>query len=268
MSSISRFPAIDTNSSVTRLERGAAYFSRRWVLVFSILLGIYTGLPFLAPVFMQLGWAGPARVIYIIYSFLCHQLPERSFFLFGSKATYSLSEIQSAWQNTLNPLILRQFVGNPEMGWKVAWSDRMVSMFTSLWLFGPLWWLLRRRLKPLPWWGLILFLLPMAVDGTSHFISDLVGFGQGFRDSNAWLAALTNYALPPGFYAGDAWGSFNSLMRLLTGILFGLGIVWFGFPYLNDAFSQQARFMETRIKNHKQKNIEALIRFSSGDDTR
>ena len=84
----------------------------------------------------------------------------------------------------------------------------------------------------------------MAVDGTSHFISDLYGIGQGFRDSNAWLATLTNHAFLPGFYTGDAWGSFNSMMRLLTGILFGLGIVWFCFPYLDDAFSPQIGYIK------------------------
>jgi len=114
-------------------------------------------------------------------------------------------------------------------------------MFSSLWLFGLLWWPLRRRLKSLPWWGLALFLSPMIVDGASHFISDLAGIGQGFRDSNAWLAALTNHVLPASFYAGDAWGSFNSLMRLLTGVLFGLGVVWFGYPYLDEAFSPDTR---------------------------
>jgi uncharacterized membrane protein len=209
--------------------------------VFSIILGLYVGLPFIAPLFMKLGWDIPARVIYFIYSFLCHQLPQRSFFLFGSKATYTLPEIQSVWQYTDNLIVLRQFIGSPEIGWKVAWSDRMVSMFTSIWLFGLLWWPLRRRLKPLAWWGLVLFLLPMAVDGTSHLISDFAGIGQGFRDSNTWLAALTYNAFPTGFYAGDEWGSFNSLMRLLTGFLFGLGIVWFSFPYLDNALSQPAR---------------------------
>ncbi len=205
----------------------------------SIILGIYVGLPFLAPVFMHAGWDGAARVIYFIYSWLCHQLPQRSFFLFGSKFTFSLAEVQNAWQNTLRPEILRQFIGNSQMGWKVAWSDRMVSMFTSLWLFGILWWLVRRRLKPLPWWGLLLFLLPMAVDGTSHFFSDLSGIGQGFRNGNMWLAVLTHHIFPLPFYSGDAWGSFNSLMRLLTGFLFGLGIVWYTYPYLDKAFTSQ-----------------------------
>jgi len=236
------------------MEQWLYHFSRRWILAFGLVLGIYVGLPFLAPILMKLGWESPARVIYLIYSFLCHQLPQRSYFLFGSKVTYSLPEVQAAWQNTFNPLVLRQFIGNPEMGWKVAWSDRMVSMFTSLWLFGLMWWPLRRWLKPLPWWGLVLFLLPMFVDGTSHFISDLLGIGQGFRDSNIWLATLTKGAFSPGFYAGDAWGSFNSLMRLLTGILFGLGIVWFGLPYLDEVFNQEVRFMATRINDYSQRS--------------
>ncbi len=209
----------------------------RWIAWFGLLFGVYAGLPFLAPVFMHVGWTGAGKAIYFVYSFLCHQLPERSFFLFGSKFTYSLPEIQAAWQNTNNLLVLRKFIGNPEMGWKVAWSDRMVSMFTSLWLFGLLWWPLRERLPKLSVWGLALFLLPMAVDGGTHFLSDLTGIGQGFRDTNLWLASLTHNAFRPEFYAGDAWGSFNSLMRLLTGLLFGLGIVWFMFPYLDDTLS-------------------------------
>jgi len=254
---------LSAQTQPTRLERLIAYTGRRWIVIFGLGLGVYAGLPFLAPVLMHLGWTAPARVIYIIYSFLCHQLPQRSYFFFGSKVTYSLPEIQAAWRNTLDPLILRQFIGNPEMGWKVAWSDRMVSMFASLWLLGLLWWPLRHRLKFLPWWGLVLFLLPMTVDGTTHFISDLAGIGQGFRDSNVWLASLTNYSFPPGFYAGDAWGSFNSLMRLLTGVLFGLGIVWFGFPYLDDFFIQEASILTNRIKPNPLKDVEDFVRLSS-----
>ena len=215
------------------------FLRRYWIIPLSITLGVYVGLPFLAPIFMHLGWNSASRVIYFVYSWLCHQLPERSFFLFGPKFTYSLTEVQNAWQNTFNPVILRQFIGNPAMGWKIAWSDRMVSMFTSLWLFGLLWWFVRRRLKPLPWWGLILFLLPMAVDGTSHFISDLAGIGQGFRAENLWLVELTRHIFLTSFYSGDAWGSFNSLMRLLTGLLFGIGSVWYTYPYLDKAFTLQ-----------------------------
>ena len=219
-----------------RLNRGAYRFAKYWLLSFSLLIGLYVGLPFLAPVFMAAGFEFPARIIYGIYSFLCHQLPQRSYFLFGQQFTYSLPEIQAVWQNTTSFGVLRQFIGNPQMGWKVAWSDRMVSMYTSILIFSWIWYALRRRLGKLSWQGLLLFLLPMAVDGLSHMVSDISGIGQGFRDSNAWLASLTNNSLPASFYAGDAWGSFNSIMRILSGIFFGAGVVWFGYPYLAEYF--------------------------------
>ncbi len=206
--------------------------SRHWFAAFLIVYGLWVWTPFLAPVFMRLGWDGAGKAVYFIYSFFCHQLPERSFFFFGQKPMYSLGEIQSAWQNTNNPLILRQFIGNPEMGWKVAWSDRMISFYTSVWIVAALWFPFRRKVKPLAWWGFGLLLLPMALDGGTHFISDLAGIGNGFRDTNVWLAMLTKDSLPATFYAGDALGSFNSLMRLITGPLAGLAIVWLAFPYL------------------------------------
>jgi uncharacterized membrane protein len=151
---------------------------------------------------------------------------------------YTLSEIQSAWQDTINPMILRQFIGNAGMGWKIAWSDRMISFYTSIWIFAVVWSFFRRKIKPLPWWGFVLLLLPIALDGGTHMISDLFGIGQGFRDSNQWLTLLTNHSLPVSFYVGDAIGSFNSLMRLVTGLLAGLGIVWLAFPFLEDSLAQ------------------------------
>lgn len=221
-------------------DRFMEKFSQRWILFTSLLIGLYVGLPFLAPVFMHLGWAGPGKAIYFVYSLLCHQLPERSYFLFGNHVSYSIPEIQAVWQGADKFLTLRKFIGNPEMGWKVAWSDRMVSMFTSLLPFGLLWSVLPKRIRRIPWWGLILFLLPMAIDGGTHMISDFAGIGNGFRDSNLWLAALTQYAFRPEFYAGDALGSFNSLARILSGVFFAAGMVWFGYPYLDEGFRDVA----------------------------
>lgn len=132
------------------------------------------------------------------------------------------------------------------MGWKVAWSDRMVSMYASLLVFGLLWWPVRRRVRPLPWWCLVLFLLPMALDGGSHMISDLWGIGEGFRYTNEWLTRLTNNSFPMNFYLGDRLGTFNSWMRLLTGVLFGAGVVWFSFPHLHTYFAYKARLLERR----------------------
>ncbi len=208
------------------------WFSNHWFETFLIVYGVWVFMPFLAPVFMHMGWTGAGKAIYFVYSFFCHQLPERSFFLFGQKTTYSLDEIRVAWQDTSNPMILRQFIGNESMGWKIAWSDRMISFYTSVWWFAVIWFPLRRKLKPLSWWSFALFLFPIIMDGGTHAISDLAGIGQGFRDTNVWLAVLTNNILPVSFYAGDALGSFNSLMRFMTGLLAGLAIGWLAFPYV------------------------------------
>jgi len=222
-----------------RIQAPTSVIARNWWTLFCLSYGIFIGLPFLAPVFMHWGWEIPARWIYSIYSLLCHQLPERSLFLFGPHSMLSLGQVQAAWKDTLNPLVLRQFIGNPELGWKVAWSDRMVAMYAAIFLFALLWRPFRRHIQPLPWWGFMLLLLPMAIDGTSHLISDLWGIEQGFRQANLWLVILTRNSLPAGFYAGNALGSFNSYMRWLSGLFFGLAVVWFGFPYLEQAFESE-----------------------------
>lgn len=237
-----RFAQIDANYLSNRPGRLVYGLARHWWLAISLLLFAFAGLPWLAPLFMELGWTRAANGIYWFYSTQCHQLPQRSFFLFGASPTYSLSEIQAAWQNTNNALVLRQFIGNPQLGWKVAWSDRMVAMYGSMLLWGLVFWPLRKRVRSLPWWGLALLLFPLAIDGSTHLISDLLGgIGGGFRTDNAWLADLTNHVFPATFYAGDALGSFNSSVRLVTGLLFGLGIVWFLYPRFQAATS---RFVE------------------------
>jgi len=230
-----------------RIVHLALNFARHWLLFINLSIGVWVGLPWLAPLFIHLGWEKAANIIYLIYSFQCHQLPQRSFFLFGSQSMHSLSQIQATGVDITSPLLLRQFIGNTEMGWKVAWSDRMVTMYTSILLFGMVYSLFRKLLKPLSFLGFALLLLPMAVDGGTHAISDLAGIGQGFRDSNAWLAMMTGNLLPAAFYAGDALGSFNSWMRLITGFLFGLAVVWLMHPYMSEFFADYANNLNAKL---------------------
>ena len=79
-------------------------------------------------------------------------------------------------------------------------------------------------------------------------ISDLTGIGNSFRDSNAWLVALTWNMLPTWFYAGDALGSFNSWLRLITGALLGLGVVWFVYPYFEQFMHTEADRVEAKLR--------------------
>lgn len=88
----------------------------------------------------------------------------------------------------------------------------------------------------------------MLLDGGTHMVSDLAGLGHGFRDSNAWLAWLTGHVFPPTFYAGDALGSFNSWMRLLTGALFGVGVVWLVFPHVERTAHEAGNELEAKLR--------------------
>jgi uncharacterized membrane protein len=225
-------------SLATRIGR---WFESHWLLTFNVAWGVFVILPWLAPIFMTLGLTWPGRAVYFIYNFFCHQLPERSWFLFGSQISYSQAEIAAAWNRPLsaisNELIRRQFIGTPELGWKVAWSDRMISMYGGIFLFGLLyaWWRERGfQARGMPWWLFLLFLVPMALDGTTHLINDVLRLD--FRQTNEWAAILTNYILPTDFYAGDHFGSLNSLLRLITGILFGFGVVGFLWPLMEAEF--------------------------------
>lgn len=240
-----------------RSDRFLLWLSRHWLLAFNIVWGAFVIGPWLAPIFMQLGVSGPANGIYWFYQFFCHQLPERSYFLFGSQPMYSLQQVQSVFPAT-DPSILRQFVGNADFGWKVAYSDRMVAMYTTFWFASIGFAFLRRRVSPLPIWGYILMLLPMAIDGGTHFLSDLqagANFGSGFRDANIWLVQLTNNAFPASFYAGDGLGSFNSIMRILTGVLFGIASVWLAFPYAEAAFAEAREELDYRLKKMKREAL-------------
>ena len=71
------------------------------------------------------------------------------------------------------------------------------------------------------------------MDGTTHLVSDWqAGIAAGFRYTNDWLVALTGGRFSDTFYIGDAWGSFNSWMRLISGALFGIALVGWMFPLL------------------------------------
>ena len=123
------------------------------------------------------------------------------------------------------------------MGWKVAWSDRMVSFYFLTPVFGIIYAILRRfgcSIRPISLKLLLLLLLPMFLDVITHIASD-ISFGisaNGFRDTNAWLALITGNVFA-AIYAGDHFGTFNWWMRLPTGALAAWGVAFFAFPWLD-----------------------------------
>lgn len=198
-------------------DRMVLGIARHWVAFFGIVLLLYVGIPFLAPVLMQVGLPGPARVIYLIYSPACHQLPDRSYFLFGEQRVYTLEELETA--NVLpgeGLLERRRYIGDETLGWKVALCERDVAIYGSMVLAGIVFALLRGRVRRLPLPVFVLFVIPIAVDGLTQLF--------GLRTSNWWL-------------------------RTLTGALFGAGVVWLVYPYIQESMDDIRRNLEKKYAN-------------------
>ena len=215
------------------------WIARHWLAWFTALTGMWVTLPWLAPMLMHAGATWPAYLIYLLYSPQCHQLPQRSYFLFGDRLMVPLADILSV-TGPSDPLELRWFVGAPDLGWKVAWSDRMVSLYTPLFLGAATYAICGRCWRPLRWrWALLLPYLPLLIDGLSHLVDDT--FRLGIRADNAWLAAVTGNLFTQAFYTGDALGSFNWWARLLTGLLASAAFVRQVYPLLDRGFASLAR---------------------------
>lgn len=197
--------------SVGKIGRAAdglvSWVARHWLALFNTAWGIYVGAPFLAATLMHLGLVAPASVIYRIYSFFCHQLPDHSYFLFGPAFAPTRETLLAAGMpNTTNILIERTFIGNAEIGWKVALCQRDVAIYSAVFLTGILFALFRDRIRGgISWQWLVLFAVPMAIDGVTQTI--------GWRESNWWL-------------------------RAVTGALFGVGAVLWAYPFIDTAMRE------------------------------
>lgn len=162
-----------------RIDDAARWGLRHWLLFANGLALLYAGLPWLAPLARASGHERLGTLLFLIYTPLCHQRPERSFYVHG---------------------------------YQVAYCHRCTAMYTALAAGGLAFGLLRRRIKPAPIWLAGLLLLPMLLDGGTHLIDDVLGLG--LRGD------------------GDAIGTLNFWLRMLTGVLFAVAAVIAVYPRL------------------------------------
>ncbi len=193
-------------SAVARFADGVVLgIARHWLLLINLAVGVYLFLPLAAPVLVNAGYERPARLIYSLYSFACHQLPERSYFLFGQEPLYSLTTLEANGVTPDGNLFERRvFTGNPTIGYKTALCQRDIAIYGTVLLGGLIFGLVRRRVRAPGVKVYLLFLIPIALDGFSQLF--------GLRMSNWWL-------------------------RTLTGALFGGASVWLAYPYLEEAMN-------------------------------
>jgi uncharacterized membrane protein len=108
-------------------------------------------------------------------------------------------------------LAAHDFLGNPQMGYKMTLCGRDIAIYTALFIGGVIYSIpkVRRRLRPVPLYiYIILGVMPIAIDGFSQLL--------GYPPFNLWPSRET---LP--------------IFRVLTGALFGIMNAWLGFPYID-----------------------------------
>ncbi|MCX2726511.1 DUF2085 domain-containing protein [Thermomicrobium sp. 4228-Ro] len=154
------------------VDRLVGIWARHWLATLNLLTGLFAALPLLAPWLVATGHPKLAAPIYFAYRFVCHQRPDRSFFLFGEQ---------------------------------VAYCQRDLAIYVGVFVLGLVFVLVRHRLPPLSWRGAVLLALPVALDGTTQLV--------GLREST-WQ------------------------LRLFTGTLFALAVVWFVYPRLEVGFAE------------------------------
>ncbi|MEW6718047.1 MAG: DUF2085 domain-containing protein [Chloroflexota bacterium] len=219
--------------SISRLDRLAYWFSRHYLLVFNLLVIVYVGLPFAAPVLMKVGASRPARVIYFIYGMLCHQLAFRSWFLFGEQPFYPRAAAgvvgvipygEATGLSEFDVVTAAKFIGNELLGYKVALCQRDVAIYAGILLFGLIFALSKRRLPSLHWslWFL-LGILPIGIDGLTQVMSQPPINLLPYRES-----------MP--------------LLRTFTGLSFGFFNAWLGYPMIEEAMADTRRFMAAKFQ--------------------
>lgn len=122
---------------VLLLNRLILGIANHWLLLLNFAVGLYVGLPVLAPLLMARGQTGFPNAIYFTYRFVCHQMPSRSFFIAGHQ---------------------------------MAICQRDVAIYGSMFIAGLGFNLVRKRLKPLSWQSFVVLITPMAVDGTLQLL--------------------------------------------------------------------------------------------------
>jgi uncharacterized membrane protein len=211
-------PSPRARQFILLVDRLSLSLARHWLIFVILILAIMACLPVLAPILMYYGFTAPAQLIYLIYSFTCHQLAYRSFFFFGAQPAYTVNQLQAAL-NTPTPasdvFFWREVHGNADLGYKMAWCERDAAIYFALLAGFVFFGIIRRYAKPLDPRLYLLFVIPMAIDGT-------------------WQLVTSPLALVSFLPTHES----TALLRVLTGALFGLGTVWLIFPHVDQAMRE------------------------------
>jgi uncharacterized membrane protein len=167
-----------SNCSCNVPARAALWLARHWLALVNSALAVFATLPVVEPLLRTAGIVQPADAIFDSYTWVCHQLPSRSYEIAGQQ---------------------------------MAYCERNTAIYGTMALCGLLWARFGQRAPRLHWALFLAMVVPMALDGFTQ------------------LAELRE----------STWQ-----LRTLTGALFGLACVWFGFPLLE----RNARLLRISVR--------------------
>jgi hypothetical protein len=167
------------------IDRAVRAAFRHWLVFVNGIALLYAGLPWIGPFLEGAGYGRLGRLIFVLYTPLCHQLPERSFFLGGHQVCY---------------------------------CHRCTALYSTIALVGLLYGLIRWR-APLSNRLLGWATVPILIDGLWHVADDYL----------PWLDLR---------WGGDAPGSLNFWVRMITGALFGVAAVLWLYPRIHQTFAE------------------------------
>lgn len=179
--------------------------------------GLYVLFSIFAPVLMKLGFEQSAKLIYSVYSPMCHQFAFRSWFLFGEQAHYPLADStpvdilpyeQYFRLSGVDLKYAQQLIGNSTAGFKLAICQRDIAIYSALFLFGLIFLATGKKIQKIPlviW--IICGVLPFAVDGLTQL----------------WKYMPFEHFL---FLRRES----TPLVRTITGGMFGWFTGWYIFP--------------------------------------
>jgi len=205
------------------------------MILIIVILFCYLIFAFLAPVLMKLEFSKLGKIIYVIYSNLCHQFAHRSWFLFGEQLFYpayvdadsglrSLHDVFGIFPENIQKS--REIIGNESAGYKVAICQRDVAIYGAMLISALIFQFSCKHIKKLPFWLWSIFaIIPIGIDGVWQLISS----------SNIAIINSSSHESTP-------------LIRSITGILFGFFTGWYLYPAIEETFEDESAGIINRRK--------------------
>jgi uncharacterized membrane protein len=249
-----------------RLNIWLLKFSRNWLRIALVAIGIYVSLPFVTPILMRAGVTGPARVLYTLYSPFCHQFAFRSLFLFGEQVAYPRA-VSTADEGAFEPYV----VGDPAFLSSYDYYYRMynrgeapgsVTLEDLTTGFTP-WFQFASR--DFPGNDQMGYKMTLCARDISIYAAIFIGglayshpkVRRRLRPVPLWLyvflglgpIALDGLSQLLGYPPFNLWPPRETLpeFRVLTGAIFGLMNVWLGFPYLDESMQETRLQLEAKL---------------------